>query len=674
MENPDPTTMVSFDQQYYVERQRNLKFEMLAMMVSMLLPVVHGFLFLWIPWILRHYRDKTGLRYQKYFTFIKYFDTFTRVFKVTIFGRPFYLQPSLLVVMAFHLGVNGILCFVQTKDIDYELRFYIISKRIGRIAIGNLPAILVLVAKNDVISSLSGLSLDKAVFFHKWLGRFMFIAVTIHMYLSLKYWLDMKFYIMVQIPPQIFGMISYSCLGMLNLASLKIFRNFAFDLFLAQHRVFNFVMLLLAFFHNHGNRAGVILGVHLLVLDRITSRVIGIIHKRKSPTKGISEFEVLDDTTIRISIPIKISDANPDKWWWCFVPRYGTWRAGQHVHLSVRKVAFFQYHPFTIASLPDSRNIVILLKVQKGFTRKLRRKLAKLAEKQNLDDEESVTEVKTTTSQLTGMDTSRCTESETSNSRIFNMEEEQYRISTRSVQEFKDVLDLFRAPEMLQLSAQINGPYGGHYQPLTKFDNIIFFSAGSGASFTLPVALDTLKTIRKREDVGDFLYRPQRTGMTIIMAIKKLENLQWYDHLWEEFLPFLDDGRVHLFVHVTQESSPVVSVVDDLDQKSEGSSREKNDKGESRFKISKTQSDSVSTTITASSFEHSGYSVTYGRPDFASIIGQAARQVSCMEYRKALAVLGCGPGPFNGSIKSECEKNKWIEGAPDVYTYTESFG
>lgn len=591
--------------------------------------------------------------------------------------------------MGIHLAINSVFAVVETEDLNYELRYYVISKRIGRLATGNLLVILLLVAKNDFIASVSGLTLDKSVFFHKWLGRFMFLATTVHMCLSLKYWLDMKFYIMVKIPPQIFGMMSYACLGMLNLASLKIFRNFAFDLFLVQHRVFNFIMLLMAFFHNGGNKALVILSVHLLVLDRITSRVLGILHKRKGPTKGISEFEVMDDSTIRITIPITILNADPNKWWWCFVPRYGTWRAGQHIHLNVSKVSLFQYHPFTVASLPDSGKMVILMKVHKGFTKKLLNKLAQLKEAEN---EEAMHEpasgakafgkkvghkigasVKNTLTQIkrkkyTEEDLSSVSTTSVADLNAKSIQDpfeisEEVEISSKAVQDFKDLCDLFRAPDILQMKAGINGPYGGHYMPLTKFDNVVFFSAGSGASFTLPVALDLLKTIRARELVDDYLYRPQNSRITIVMAIKKRENLQWYDHLWEEFLPFLDQGRAHLMVHVTQEIADAgdADIQIDVDEKNNFSDSNK--------------TDSIAATFsTTSSFEKTGVTITYGRPDFATIINQAAKFVSCQEFRKSLACLGCGPNAFNGEIKTQCEKNKWIDGAPDVYCYTESFG
>lgn len=643
---------IELKDQYFVEKERNTKYEFLAMLVSFLLPIIHGALFNWTPFYLRNKRDQKTLNHHKFWNMMRHYEAFTKVFKITIFKHAFFVQPAILVLIAIHLGINAVLCVAETAEIDYEPQLYVVSKRVGRIAVGNLPAILLFVAKNDFVSTLSGLDLDKSVFFHKWLGRFMFIAVTIHMALSLKYWLDLKFYIMIMIPPQIFGMISYGCLGMLCLASFKFIRNFAFDFFLMQHRIFNFIMLLLAFFHNGGNKAAVLLAVHMLVLDRITSRVLGIVTKRRGPTKGMSEFEILDETTIRISIPVEIKLHNQDRWFWFLVPRYGGWRAGQHVYLNVMKVSLFQYHPFTIASLPDSGKMVIVMKVMKGFTKGLLKKLNKM---EATEDEESLAEIQSVDSAL------QLTSSITSEGKLMEAAED---VALRpQIQELKNVIDQFTAPRIFNLKAGINGPYGAKYQPLTKFETVLFFSAGSGAAFTLPVALDLLKKIKERDEADDYMYRPENAKIKIVLALKEKANLQWFDHLWPEFLPFFNEGRAHLALHVTLEK-PKATVIDMNEKESK-----KSETLEQTF-VRQALYGSSSPSLQ----DWNGFSVTYGRPQFDDIITDAASELRDPSYRKALACVGCGPELFNGEITLSCQKNRKVKHAPDVYCYTESFG
>ncbi|OVF10623.1 hypothetical protein A9F13_01g00132 [Clavispora lusitaniae] len=661
---------VNFADQYFVEKSRGYKYQYSAMALSFLVPLFHGILFFWIPWGLRHLRDTSGLRFKPYFTFIKCFDSMNRVFKIRFFGKDYYYQPSLLIVILAHLAINVEFCFLQTKDLTNFPFYYTVGKRFGRLAVANLPCILLLVAHGNIISALSGLPLDKTVFFHKYLGRMMFVFTTIHMVISLKYWLDLKFYIMVQIPPQIFGFISYSCLGMLNVASFRFIRNFAFDFFLVEHRIFNFIMLLFAYFHNGANHLLVLLGVHLVVLDRIVARVMGILHKRKGPTKGISDFEILDETTLRITIPIKVFDSDQRKWWWCIVPRYGNWRAGQHILLNVSKVSLFQYHPFTIASLSDSGKMVILMKVRKGFTRKLKLKLLKMKEEKSKEDEESIgelTDISSTGIVEVESESSSQAENESANSKSLLVKETTCEIEELNPSEsaIKEILTDFPKPQILTLKAGINGPVGGNYQPLTKFDSVIFLSAGSGASFTLPVALDLLKVNKERDLVDDYLYRPQKTKIKIVMAIKKLKNLQWYDHLWEEFIPFITAGKVHLIVQVTQENpEPVESSSEKSFSATEG---EKNPFSSSRVR--------TYSSISSSSFgNESNFTILYGRPDLKEYISRGIQEECDKNYRKAFACLGCGPTAFNGEIHRICEKDKWIDAAPQVYCYTESFG
>lgn len=665
--------------QYFVEKDRNYKFEFLAFGVSLLLPLIHGVLFGWIPFYLRTKRSQKALNHKPYWSLIRYYSNATRVYKITIWKWAFYVQPSILIGLAIHFAINAVFCFVETIDINYEPRYYIISKRVGRIAIGNLPAILIAVAKNDFFATLSGLDLEKMVFFHKYLGRFMFLAVTVHMALSLQYWLGLKFYIMIQIPPQIFGMMSYGCLGMLTFASFKFMRNWAFDFFLVQHRVFTFIMLLMGFFHNGGNKAAVILGVHMLVLDRITSRVLGIVNRFRGPTKGKSEFEILDDTTIRISIPLEMVDRNHDRWWWFLVPRYGGWRAGQHIYLNVMKVSIFQYHPFTIASLPDSGKVVIVMKVMKGFTKRLRRKLIKMGDAEDAEEavetplnlsrtsthsQQNLSRTSTNSQQnLSRTSTHSVASSTASEQKLMAAVEDDEELRPQ-IQELKNIIDLFASPRVFELKAGINGPYGAKYQPLTKFETVLFFSAGSGAAFTLPVALDLLKKLKKRDSENDYLYRPEITKVKIVLSLKKMANLQWWDHLWPEFIPFFNEGRAHLALHLTQEEPLVLEAVD-----------EKSKESKLTDTVEKTFDRQDSNGSSSGSLQDwNGYTVTYSRPQFDDIISSAAQELCDPSYRKAMACLGCGPGNFNGEIKLSCQKNRNLKHAPDVYCYTESFG
>ena len=622
--------------QYNVEKQRNKTFLALSLLLDLLLPLIHGFLFLWIPWILRSHRNQESLRFVPYFNFMKFTSRLTKTFSTKIFNKKLYFQPSLLIVAAIHLALNAFFCVAQTDEINYEPKSYIISKRLGAITVAQVLPILLFVSKNNVVSTLSGLSSDKSVFFHKWLGRFAFLSATLHMSLSLKYWICLKFNAMLRVPPQIFGFIAFSCLGMMNLGSLKLIRKFSFELFMIQHRIFNFIFLLLTYFHNPATHLALLVGIHLFVLDRITCRVLGILHKRKNPTKGKCDFEILDENTTRVTIPITISNCDSHKWWRCFVPRYGSCRAGQHVLFNCNKVALLAYHPFTIASLPSSGSMVLVIRKKDGFTKQLHKKLETIALQKDKECDIIIQEL-----------SSQGSEKNMSVSKDVKVQDfETPRMSESSL---RCLLSRNSTTEIFSMKAGINGPFGGAYQPLIKFETVVFFSAGSGASFTLPVALELLRELKFRDLADDYLYRPRSCIVSINVVMRKRANTKWYNHLWEEFYPYLDSEKALLNFYFT-------------------GADKKDDSDLDLVKFCDAHKGSSLLLMT-----RGGILVTYLRPAIEDIVTTHATKLNSAKKRQSIACLGCGPVDFNYVIEQACQKNRKQIDAPDIYFYKETF-
>lgn len=359
---------IPFEEQFFVEKNRNNKYEWLVFCLAVFLLLIHGIFFHWIPKYLRGKRTNLSLKHTSYFKFIRIWDLWTSCCSFKFRQNTYYYQPSIALLGAAYFAISGVFCFVETKDLNYQVHNYIIAKRILRVAVGNLPTIMVMITKNDLVSGITGLLHDRLTFIHKWVARTMWILITIHMVMTIQYWLSIQFKVMISIPPQIFGMIAYGFFCILTWGSLKFIRSWAFDFFLVKHRISNFIMLLMMFFHNPANKAVVLISVHGLVLDRVVSRVFTYIHKFKSPTKGLSEFEILDSDTISVTIPIRdISFEYPQKWYNRLLPKCRVWKAGQHIYLNVGKVKFFQYHPFTICSLSESGDMKLLIRKKRGL-------------------------------------------------------------------------------------------------------------------------------------------------------------------------------------------------------------------------------------------------------------------------------------------------------------------
>lgn len=627
---------VPFDQQFEVELQRNKAIQLAAVLLTFLAPVIHGLLFQWLPYVLRARRTQQSLRYAPFYRMLHHWNLLTRVRKITIFRQTHYYQPSIVLVMFLYMGLQVFIATVKTKDLDNYPRYYTIGKRLGRLASAVVPALLVSIMRWDAVLAVSGLLPEKTLLFHKWLGRYMLLAVGLHSFATMKYWIDLKFYIMLYIPPQLFGFTALFALLMLNLLLFRFMRNWAFDLFLDQHRVFNYILCLFSGFHSKGNRKAILFAVFAMWADRIVQRVVMYMHKRRSPTRGKARFEVLDATTVRVSVPVGIADTNPNRWFRQFMPLVGTWRAGQHVYINVPGVKYFQYHPMTIGSLALLGEIVLVIKVHRGFTRHLVKKLQKMQRNASAPLSPSPSAIMLSPAP----------------SYVSNSSSD----SVDKLDQQKSSIDAFARystfePAMVhEMLAGFTGPYGAHHQPLLRFDSVVLFSAGLGASFTLPVALDLVQSIEARDASGDYLGRPESCTVVLVVAMKRLENLQWYDHMWPLLMPYIRSGQIHLTVNLTQE----------VDTK-EGEEQKLHQGADWQL------------------FFHAdaplvgaGVRMLAGRPDFGAVIAEAAR-LTTLDQLKSLACLGCGPEAFNGAIKEECQRNRTRNG-PDIYCYVESFG
>ncbi|KAG5418736.1 FRP1 [Candida metapsilosis] len=657
---------IPFDQQFFVEKERNNKYEWLIFIITLILLGIHGLLFHWIPRYLRLKRQSAGLTHGRYFNFIKRWDSFTSCKHFTIFNNRFYYQPSLVLFCFVFVGMNIGLCFAEIKDIDYQGYMYAISKRISRIAVGNLPILLLSVMKHDLLTQFSGFQFDRLEFLHKWLSRWMWAMITVHLSLACYYWLSNNFLIMIIIPPQIFGFMAYGSLVLLTWTSLKFIRQWCYEFWLVQHRVFAFIMLFMSFIHNSANRASVLVSVHGLVIDRVLGKVMAHIHKRYSPTKCKSTFKILDSATVEVTIPVREEGYVADKWYNKLLG-YKNWKAGQHVYLNVPKIKWLEYHPFTVASLASSNEMKLLIRVQKGFTRKLMRHLADIDHDEHEDD-------------------------------------------------------------LVNIKTMFHGPYGAVHQPFISFDHCIFFGAGSGAAFTFPVCLDLLQQIEAKDEIQDFLFRPVAPKIRFVWAIKHLKNIIWFKHIFDQLAVYANRGRLIIDIYVTQEnggsssSSSCNSIEEQIETSEVKLEQSSSSDGAESYELNSIGSNSkllnnnqiygedsksqsmdkertvitTSTTITGNSthterkkktnsdtieveydLTNPTYNVYYGRPDISSIIqshtNELSLQMSNSSSYKSLAVASCGPPFFTNLIKEQCQVARRVKGSPDVYCYTESF-
>ncbi|KAK6890775.1 Ferric reductase transmembrane component 1 [Candida tropicalis] len=605
-------------EQRFLESERNKKYQWIACVFSLLIFVANGFVFYWLPRFFRSNRYVKTNRFKPYFKFTDAWGTLNSTVSIRVGKKVFYFKPSLLALSICFILLNGKLCYIETEDLDYKPRMFIIGKRCARIGLGQMPAMFLAATKGDFITALTGLTYERAVYFHNWLATLMFSLITAHVAIVAYYWARPSYDIIPKYPKYVYGIIGYACFVFLTFANISIIRKYAFDLFSVHHRVHSFIMLLMAFLHNDKSKAMIIVGIHLLVVDKVLGRIYGILHSKTSPTKGFSEFEILDEDTIRATIPVKATKTNPNPWYRLFLFKYGTWLGGSHVYLNVKKIDFFQYHPFAIASLPDSGNITLIIKKRNGFTKKLYEKIKSIRDEQleNGIDEE--------------------------------------------LPEHKRPSD----PNIVKLKAGFRGPSSGKFQPLITFDSVAFFAHDCGASFILPLCLDLLQNIERKEVLKDYLGRPAHPYLKIYWSVKQSSDVLWYDFIIKKLMPYINSGKLDLQVFVKNGDVEL----DDIKSQLVESKCKKTSEIVSVY----SDSDSIGTSSIANSSIKFAYSE---KMNVKNILDSHIASMHFPEQKSynTLAVMSCGLGEFGKEVECETQKYTWVKGAPNIYFYNESY-
>lgn len=613
--------------QYYVEKERNVKYQWLVFALTLVQIFAYGLFFHHIPRIIRLYKMEYPRVYKVMLGYMKVWNALATKFR---FKNPWeknsyiYFTPAYSLLLLGFVTMMGRFSYLETKDINYEPRYYIIAKRVGRIGIGILPLVYLFVIKSDLVRAVSGLDHAQLAFFHKVVARILILFQTLHVILSAIYWNSIGFPQFLKIPPQIFGWIAFTCLGLIGLQSVKIFRNLWFEVFLVQHRILSFIMLLFAYFHSKGNHAIIIVSVHALVLDRIIARVYVFLYKYKSPTKGMAKFRVLDDTTISMTLPTNEYDNR--KWYHTIFPGLGCWRAGHHVYLTVSKISLFQQHPFTVVSLGNKGKLSLLIKVKKGFTLKLYKKLQNLEEPSNMSQDED--------------------------------------------------------KDYVSLKATFHGPYGVPLQPLQQFDTSMFIGAGSGGSFTFPVAIDLIETIVriKEANPGIATYFKQ-TNILVVWIVPKKENTCWYLEELATLNRYANQYRdlidISVDLYITREPDPAIdfSLTESDGGLLKDEMKEPRDQKPNTAKYTVSETKFVIQTESSMSSELDIINYHYGRPNIDRYLDELVAELQCNSRYSygSMAVITCGPSQMTESVVYKCQRIRNHIGAPDLYVYDETF-
>jgi len=225
-----------------------------------------------------------------------------------------------------------------------------VGANLGYVAAANAFFVMLPATRKSILTFLLGLPFDRAIMYHRWIGRLIFYLSTAHLlYFLVLDGIDGMLGFVFTFPKYITGTIAWIFLVIIFLTSFGFIRRRAFNFFYTMHFAFIGFYIVAAFhstvFIPFAAAAGV-----LWIGDRIIRLIYGAF-----PVKS-SEFKLLPGDIVRVRFPKN-----------CMAK----YELGQYVFVNFPRISFFEWHPFTISSGPEEPEIELNIRSLGNYTRSL---------------------------------------------------------------------------------------------------------------------------------------------------------------------------------------------------------------------------------------------------------------------------------------------------------------
>lgn len=228
-----------------------------------------------------------------------------------------------------------------------------------------LPLIVGLAAKNNIVSWFTGISYEKLNYLHRASARVCVLTSWVHWTLWVKKGLGHHG---PTTDPVLFrsGVVAIIGLSLMFLTSFRFVRHMLYETFLFVHVTMCIMFLVGCYFHFRRLRywawAALIVwgfdrGLGFLRMFLVNKGWFLCVPSKREETSSCT-CELLEGEVVRLTVRRPLFKFSP----------------GQHAFITMPGVALARYeqHPFTIANIPNSRgDVVFLVKGQTGFTRRL---------------------------------------------------------------------------------------------------------------------------------------------------------------------------------------------------------------------------------------------------------------------------------------------------------------
>ncbi|KAH9899749.1 ferric reductase NAD binding domain-containing protein [Cubamyces lactineus] len=282
---------------------------------------------------------------------------------------PLGVGTATLTELFFICGyIATMLSLALTNSFNLETWFF--EDRAAHLASCQLPFIVALAGKNNMISLLTGIGHEKLNILHRAAARTCLVLLWIHALCRAASGLTEKFdfsHAWMR-----WGATGLTAFTLATILSVRFIRNAFFEFFLVSHIILVGIFIIGGYLHAREVDFGDYFWPALVVwaFDRVlrTARLLWN-NRGKGGTEheyGTATVELVSSDTIRLTLKRKFR-----------------WRPGQHAYVVLPTVSDLptEAHPFTIASIPTSldgtdgpseKDVVFLIRGRRGFTGRLR--------------------------------------------------------------------------------------------------------------------------------------------------------------------------------------------------------------------------------------------------------------------------------------------------------------
>jgi hypothetical protein len=330
-----------------------------------------------------------------------------------------------VLLLAAYLGFVLALEFVQ-NDIPGAQHYTALGVRAGWLAVAQVPLLVLLAGKNNLVGYITGSSYERLNVLHRWVARMLLLLATLHFgYQSFgwnQYGLQQLEWDTDTCPPT--GIAAYAILLWMNLSTLAPIRQLSYEFFVVQHLITFFGFLIAIMMHLPStalqSRVFIYIPIGFYLVDRLI-RTLRYAYNNVRP--GRATLTAMDGGVTIIRMQTK---------------RIKSWAPGEFVLLSIPRLGLGQSHPATIASTPSSHggDLLFILKCRQGFTKRL----VNAASSETISSDQGAKEEAT--------------------------------------------------PTLKMHMALADGPYGGSHSDFAAFDSVLLIAGSTGVTFTLPILLD----------------------------------------------------------------------------------------------------------------------------------------------------------------------------------------